>query len=187
MIIKNPVLFFHLCKVGLLSLTLCSTCSDAATTYDHGRVHMQGKIVDSACDVATESRDQTIDMLTHPISEILSEGTSLERPFSILLENCSLDRATTDPHAAGDWRYFQVTFDGARDGKNFAVDGDAEGVALQLRDEEGRVAIPGQAMPAGNVQPGAIRLKYTLRLIGNGHDLQAGAYHTTIRYRLDYY
>lgn len=187
MIMKRsvPVLRYFRSSI-IIGLALFSAQS-GATTYDHGRVHMQGQIVDSACDVATESRNQTIDMLTHPISEILSENASLSRPFSILLENCSVDRATTGPHAAGDWRYFQVTFDGEHDGNNFGLDGRAEGVALQIRDEEGRVAQPGNPMPAGNIQPGSIRLNYTMRLIGNGHTLQAGAFHTTIRYRLDYY
>lgn len=146
---------------------------------EHGVVTMNGEIINSACNLDTPSRDQTIDMLTQPVSEIASEGTGLARPFDIQLENCNTSFSRN--------QYFRVTFDGKRDGTAFGVDGDAEGVGLQIRTKNGVVAVPGEAMPAEDIDDSSMRLKYTLRLIADGGDLQAGAYHTTIRYKIDYY
>jgi type 1 fimbria pilin len=158
-----------------------------AADQGHGMVHMDGKILDSACSVDTNSRDQTIDMLTQPASEIISAGEGLPRPFSIRLVNCNLSRAQTSAAMLPDWQYFRVTFDGIHDGKSFGVTGEARGIALQIRDARDVVAIPGEPMPASNITPDDMTMDYTLRLVGNGKDMQAGDYRTTIRYKLDYY
>jgi hypothetical protein len=46
---------------------------------------------------------------------------------------------------------------------------------------------PGIASQAGLLQPGAMRLDYSLRLVGNHQKLRAGAYSTTVRFKLDYF
>lgn len=163
------------------------SCQANATDFGHGRVSMAGEIVDSACSVNTGSPDQTIDMLSQPVSEIVSENSGLSRPFSIKLENCSLERYSSKDQPIDNYQYFQITFDGQRDDDAFGIDGEAQGVALQIRDANGNAAIPGQPLPADNIQQGSMVLNYTMRLIGDGDELQPGAYHSTIRYKLDYY
>jgi type 1 fimbria pilin len=150
-----------------------------AHDFGHGVVNMNGSIITTACNVDTASRDQTIDMLTQPISEVSSEGVGLARPFDIRLINCD--------SASSGQQNFQVTFDGKRDGAAFGVDGEAHGVGLQIRTENGLIAIPGEPMPEEKIDNNSMLLKYTLRLIVDGEDLHAGSYHTTIRYKLDYY
>ncbi|HEJ0318276.1 TPA: type 1 fimbrial protein [Klebsiella aerogenes] len=158
-----------------------------AKDQGHGVVHMHGEILDTACNVDTASRDQTIDMGTQPVSELISQGVGLARPFSIRLMNCVLTRIGHNSKPLDDWSKFQVTFDGTHDSDAFGVDGDARGVALQILDEAGNTAVPGEPLPACPLVPGRMQLNYTLRLIGNGDTLQAGTYHTTVRYKLDYY
>lgn len=162
-----------------------------AKDMTHGIVSMRGVILDSACSLdilnRDQTRDQTIDMLSHPISEIISRKSSLDRPFSIHLVNCTLKNFSKKKTSVGDQNFFKITFDGTRDHNDFGVMGNAEGVVLQIRDADGNIAVPGHALPAGNIAPESMTLNYTMRLIGNGQNLLAGGYHSTIRYKLDYY
>lgn len=160
--------------------------SAVAKDQGHGTVTMNGAIIDSACSVDTNSRYQTIDMLSQPISEIISEGSGLSRPFSIKLINCQLSR-TESHHQGESWSYFQVTFDGENDSSIFGLTGDAQGVALEISDEYGNVATPGIPMPSNNIEEGSMEMKYKMRLMGNREPLKSGEYHTTVRYKIDYY
>lgn len=171
----------------VITCVLMFAGSAMAKDLGHGRVGMRGEILDSACGVDTASQDQTIDMLYQPLSEIISSGGGIPRPFSIRLVNCSLQRHSPNNLPVDDWQYFKVTFDGVRNHGAFGVEGNARGVALQIRDAQGNIANPGQALPAGNIEAGTMQLNYTLRLVGNGDNLSAGSYHSTIRYKLDYY
>ncbi|CAI0905637.1 PAP fimbrial minor pilin protein precursor [Serratia proteamaculans] len=149
-----------------------------------GRVNMQGSIIETACAIDTQSRDQTIDMDTAPVSQIARDGQGVSRQFSIRLINCLLERA--DP-TLPDWRRFQVTFDGRADTGGFGVEGAASGVALQISDTAGNIANPGQALPAGDITPGDKTLNYSMRLVGNQQVLKAGEYYSTLRFKMDYY
>ncbi|MGJ3356003.1 type 1 fimbrial protein, partial [Providencia sp. Je.9.19] len=46
----------------------------AANDAGHGRVNMQGAIIDTACAIAVESRDQVIDMDVIPFADVLRDG-----------------------------------------------------------------------------------------------------------------
>lgn len=179
----SGVIFSH------IAITCCLIFAGSALAKDlgHGRVGMRGEILDSACGVDIASQDQTIDMLVQPLSEVIGSGSGIPRPFSIRLVNCTLQRHSPNNLPVDDWQYFQVTFDGERSHGSFGVEGDAQGVALQIRDASGNIASPGKALPAGNINPGSMNLNYTMRLVGDGGNLSAGSYHSTIRYKLDYY
>lgn len=181
--ILSGVGFSHIVITCLLMIAGSAVAKDLG----HGRVGMRGEILDAACGVDTASQDQTIDMLVQPLSEVIASGSGIPRPFRIRLVNCSLQRYSSNNLPVDDWKYFQVTFDGERSHGSFGVEGDAQGVALQIRDARGNIANPGQALPAGNINPGTMDLNYTMRLVGNGDNLSAGSYHSTIRYKLDYY
>ncbi len=155
-----------------------------ATPAGWGRVNMQGSIIETACAIDTQSRDQTIDMDTAPVSQIARDGQGVSRPFSIRLVNCVLGRI--DPRLP-DWQRFQVTFDGRADTGGFGVEGEANGVALQITDAGGNIANPGQALPAGEIIPGDKTLNYSMRLVGNNQVLKAGEYYSTLRFKMDYY
>ncbi|MGP3036180.1 fimbrial protein [Serratia ureilytica] len=149
-----------------------------------GRVNMQGAIIDTACAIATESREQIIDMDIIPISDIARDGRGRTVPFSIELINCVLERA--DKHLP-DWKQFRITFDGHVDGEMFGINGNASGIALKITDAAGNIATPGKSLPPVNILPGNYRLNYAMTLISNQRPLKAGDYFSSVRFKMDYY
>ncbi|WP_273974755.1 MULTISPECIES: fimbrial protein [Serratia] len=147
-----------------------------------GRVNMQGAIIDTPCAIAVDSREQVIDMGVLPLADIVRDGKGREHPFSIDLVDCLLQRP-----GLHEWKQFQVTFDGDAEGDLFGVRGEASGVALSIRDQAGRQALPGQAMTPMNIESGDMRLDYTLRLVANHQVLKSGYYTSAIRFKLDYF
>lgn len=111
-----------------------------------GKVNMHGAIIDTACAIAAGSRDQTIDMDTIPLGQIIRDGQGMTKPFSIELVNCILERPENKP----DWKFFQVTFDGYAEGALFGVQGDARGVALEIKDSSGTAVIQETFADGGN-------------------------------------
>ena len=149
-----------------------------------GRVNMEGAILDTACAIDAGSRDQSIDLSSLPLAQIIRDGQGATRPFSIQLVHCVLSRPLPN---LPDWQRFQVTFDGeGRDGL-FQVYGDAQGVALQITDAHGNIALPGKPLPPEGIVPGSMHLNYSLRLVGNQQVLRAGEYRSAVRFKLDYY
>ncbi|ANS41621.1 MULTISPECIES: fimbrial protein [Serratia] len=173
-------------RVVVSSLLFMVSGSQAwsATPAGWGRVNMQGSIIETACAIDTQSRDQTIDMDTAPVSQIARDGQGVSRPFSIRLVNCVLGRI--DPRLP-DWQRFQITFDGRADTGGFGVEGDAKGIALQISDTFGNIANPGKPLPSGEISPGDKILNYSIRLVGNDQQLKAGEYNSTLRFKMEYY
>ncbi|EOY5052089.1 fimbrial protein [Serratia marcescens] len=149
-----------------------------------GRVNMQGAIIDTACAIATESREQIIDMKNTALADIKRGGGGKTVPFSIELVNCVLERADKK---LPDWKQFQITFDGHADGEAFGVHGDISGVALRITDSNGNIARPGRPLPPMEIIPGNYRLNFTLALIENNRPLKAGGYFSSVRFKMDYY
>lgn len=155
-----------------------------ATFSGWGVVNMEGAIMDSACAISSESRYQTIDMDTVAIGDVVRDGHGIVKPFSVQLIHCELSRPNS---RFSDWRHFQVTFDGDADGEHFGVSGDAKGVALEIKDSHGNIAMPGEAMPLEGITPGNLRLNYTMRLVSNKKTLKSGSYASSIRFKMNYY
>ncbi|HFF8968845.1 fimbrial protein [Serratia marcescens] len=149
-----------------------------------GRVNMQGAVIETACAIDTESRDQTIDMSITPLSQIIRDGKGATRAFSIRLVNCVLERIDEN---LPKWQRFQVTFDGRVDNGLFGVDGQARGVALQLADSEGNIVSPGNPTPSMDITEGNRELNYSLRLVSNQQLLRSGEFTSSIRFKMDYY
>lgn len=149
-----------------------------------GQVNMMGAIIETACAIDTASRDQTINMGTIPVSQIARDGQGLTRPFSVRLVNCVLGRYDK---SLPEWRHFQITFDGHNDAGVFSVTGAAKGIALQIVDSKGNIAIPGAPLPFGDITPHDMLLNYSLRLVSNHQLLRAGEYSSTIKFKMDYY
>lgn len=167
----------------LLSVVLCGTAI-AETLMGRGRITMEGSIIETACAIEMNSRDQVIEMVTIPVSKIARDGRGIAKPFVIRLVNCTLHRV--DP-SLPDWQAFRITFDGTPDGDLLGVEGDARGVGLQIKDRRGNVALPGVAMPPAELSPGNKLLQYTMNLVPNRQVLRAGEYRSTVRFKMDYY
>jgi type 1 fimbria pilin len=148
-----------------------------------GRVNVGGSIIETACDIALDSREQIIFMDTVPISQIQRGGLGVSKDFSILLINCTTEKI----NSPSEWQGFMVTFDGEEDNNNFAVNGSASGVSLQIIDSGGNIARPGQSLPPGNIVPGEMKLDYKINLVGNHKNIDSGDYFAAIRFKLDYF
>ncbi|EIG9088083.1 TPA: type 1 fimbrial protein [Serratia marcescens] len=155
-----------------------------SASQGEGRVNMQGAIIDTACAIATESREQIIDMKNTALADIKRGGGGKRVPFSIELVNCVLERADKK---LPDWKQFQITFDGRADGEAFGINGDISGVALRITDSAGNIARPGMPMPPMEIIPGNYRINFTLALIANNRPLKAGSYFSSVRFKMDYY
>lgn len=163
-----------------LNLTALAT----ELTPFQGRVNMQGSILDGACAIAAGSQEQIIDLDILPLAEIVRTGQSTAHPFSIELINCLLTSSEIEPQNS---KRFQMTFDGEADGHLFSVKGEAKGIALQIADESGNIATPGEPLSSKASPLSAMQLSYSLRLISNNQPLHAGAYSSAVRFTLDYY
>ncbi|HFZ1934505.1 type 1 fimbrial protein [Serratia marcescens] len=155
-----------------------------SASQGEGRVNMQGAIIETACAIATESREQLIDMKNTALTDIVGGANGKSVPFSIELVNCVVERADK---SLPDWKQFQITFDGHADGEAFGVNGDISGVALKITDAAGNIARPGRPLPPMEIIPGNYRLNFTLALIANNRPLKAGSYFSSVRFKMDYY
>ncbi|MBH2578785.1 fimbrial protein [Serratia nevei] len=155
-----------------------------SASQGEGRVNMQGAIIDTACAIATESREQIIDMKNTALADIVRSGNGKSVPFSIELVNCVLERADKK---LPDWKQFQITFDGHADGEAFGVNGEASGVSLIITDTAGNIARPGKPLPPMEIVAGDYRLNFTLALIANNRPLKVGSYFSSVRFKMDYY
>lgn len=172
------------CILAQISLCCIAVIPDAAAKVQ-GRANMQGSIIDTACAIDVGSLYQVIeiDMTSTGIMSQSVEGPKV--PFSIHLLECSLTPALQN---RPDWSHFRITFDGAReDDTAFKLDGRAKGVSLKLYTPDGTNIFPGVAMAEQEIIEGPARLDFILRLVSNGELLQAGEYHTTLRFKMDYF
>ncbi|EPM1538086.1 fimbrial protein [Serratia ureilytica] len=181
---KRSAAYFLSPFILLVLLNTLAQAQAAHPTQGWGRVNMQGAIIDTACAIATGSREQTIDMDSIPVGDIMRDGQGTTRSFSIELIHCELSRPTP---GLPDWKQFQVTFDGEADGALFGVQGEAKGVGLEITDSQGNKALPGEPMPLGEINRGAMKLDYVMKLVSNNQVLKAGGYTSAIRFKLDYY
>ncbi|ELY4671743.1 type 1 fimbrial protein [Cronobacter muytjensii] len=149
----------------------------------HGTVGMKGSIIDTPCAIQTNDIKQVIYLGIGTTGEIIHDGLGPIKPFSIHLTSCVLKPQA--PHGKS-WSGFQVTFDGIADGKLFKIEG-ADGVGIQITDQNGHVASPGVPLPGVPLTTEAQVLEYTLHVVAAPHRLRAGAYRGTIRYKLDYF
>lgn len=172
--------------VLLVSLTL-GIMNDAVATKQQGwgRVGMQGAIIATACAIATQSEYQAIDMAPLSVSQLMRDGEGPSKPFAIKLVNCSLITPGTTPPTL--WQGFEITFDGLQDIGLFGMTGQARGIALQLTDDDGRVASPGVPFSTGKIKEGSMVLNYAFRVVSNRQHLKAGDYYSTVKFKMDYY
>jgi len=145
---------------------------------------MQGAIIDTACAISVDSRDQSIDMDVIPLADIIRDGQGSAKSFSIELINCVSER---HPSSKNNWINFQVTFDGEAEGNLFGVRGEASGIALEITDKYGNVAVPGEPLPHEDIKPGNMKLDYNLRLVASQHSLKPGDFFSAVRFKLDYF
>lgn len=154
------------------------------TSFGWGGVNMQGAIIETACAIAVESQNQSINMDVMSLADIIRDGKGRVKPFTVELINCVIER---QDKTKAEWKHFQITFDGDAEGDLFSVRGEASGIALKITDQNGKVAYPGQPLAHEDITPGNTKLKYNLHMVANHKVLKAGEFFSAIRYRLDYF
>lgn len=171
---------------GIMFTPIVNAQSQTSRTQGEfdGTVTLGGSIIDTPCAIDADSRDQSISIVTVPLSQIIQDRESPARNFSIRLINCVLTPVTP---GKPNWQSFNITFDGPTDGQNFGVFGHANGLSIKITDSDGNVAIPGTPMPDLAIQPGDSTLNYNVRVVPNNKHLKPGNYQTTIRFKMDYY
>lgn len=122
-------------KKVICLVTLLVMFPGMAKMTARGKVNMSGSIVASACNIATESMSQQIELGTLSVNDIARDGHGPELHFHISLEDC-------EPVRDGAWNFnsLRLTFDGARDGLSdlLQTQGEAKGIALRIKDEQGQ-------------------------------------------------
>ncbi|WP_414667063.1 fimbrial protein [Escherichia coli] len=150
-----------------------------------GRATFKGQVIAPACTLAMEDTWQAIDMGETPVRDLQSSFTGPEKKFRLRLRNCELAGTGKRVYTASRIR---MTFDGLQGETpdKFSLTGQAEGISLQILDNQGYPARVGKVMPPLLLSGNEEGLDYTLRLVRNGQPLKAGGYYAALRFRMDY-
>lgn len=152
---------------------------------EHGTVHVLGSIIDAACTISTDSKEQIIELGLESSRALYSFGYGPEKKLVIKLEHCTVvhdDGETT-------WKDINVTFLGApdtADARLFAISGNVSGIGVQVLDTQRNVILPGQTFLERSVAEGEIQLTYYVRLATDSNIINDGVGSATIKLRLSY-
>ncbi|WP_113650892.1 fimbrial protein [Escherichia albertii] len=151
----------------------------------HGRANFKGQIIAPACTLAMEDAWQEIDMGITPLRDLQNSPEGPEKKFRLRLRNCELAGTGKRVYTASRVR---VTFDGPQGetSDKFSLTGQAEGIDLQILDNQGYSARVGKVMPPLLLNGNEEGLDYTLRVVRNGQPLKAGDYYAALRFKVDY-
>lgn len=175
---------FPASSILLAIIAITSAASQAGIVGSAGHIAMEGEIVESACAISPNHREQHLMLNTISPDRLIRGDSSGLHPFSIKLINCSPERQNSEH---GNWLGFQITFEGPADGNHFKLLGESQGLAIEIQDDRGFIVLPGIAMPPHPVSTGEKVLNYNLRLIGNQKLMKAGSHFALLKYKLDYY
>lgn len=178
-------------STALLLLPLLYALGEAAcatesptTSALKGRVQLAGSIVDSACTIRVGNDNQTVAFKPTALNGLVSGDSSFQQPLNISISDCTGSRAYS--HTAPSQR-FKLTFEGESEGQYFGIRGGAQGIALQIKDEQGKLISPGMLLEHSTLSTDRLMLNYSLTLVGNGHALEAGDYHVTIKLSIQHF
>ncbi|EJH1737630.1 type 1 fimbrial protein [Escherichia coli] len=151
----------------------------------HGRASFKGQVIAPACTLAMEDTWQAIDMGETPVRDLQDSFTGPEKKFHLRLRNCELAGTGKRVYTASRVR---VTFDGLQGETpdKFLLTGQAEGINLQILDNQGYPARVGKVMPPLLLNGNEEGLDYTLRVVRNGQQLKVGDYYAALRFKVDY-
>lgn len=143
-----------------------------------GTLGINGEIVEAPCAIHPEYNQQKINIKDISVDKIIHEGAGEWHPFSIRLINCG--------QSLGNYNG-TVTFEGEAKGSYFMLQGDSRGLAIEVKDENGKIIRPGIATLLIASPHSERQLNYSLRLTGTQEKLEAGQHFALLKYRLDYY
>jgi len=173
--IRSSAQVLALCMLGV---PIC-----AADVFK-GRVQLTGSIVDSACTIRMGNDSQSIAFNPLALNSLVSGNTAAQQSLNIHISDCL---TSTTPQDIAPSQRFRLSFDGQPDGKNFAIQGAAKGIALRIEDEHGKLISPGVSIEHHTGTADSLLLNYSLTLVGSGQALETGDYHATIKLSIQHF
>lgn len=151
----------------------------------HGRTTFKGQVIAPACTLAMEDAYQAIDMGETPVRDLKGSSAGIEKKFHLRLRNCELAGTGKQVYTAS---HIRVTFNGQQGETpdKFSLIGQAEGINLQIFDDQGYPARAGKVMLPLLLNGNEEGLAYTLRIVSNGQPLKAGNFFAALRFKVDY-
>ena len=145
-----------------LSVVMSVASVANAADQGHGTVTFHGHIIDAPCSINSDSVDQKIELGDISNAALKDAGTSVPKPFQILLENCSLETEKT----------VTTTFTGAAGANGtLGITGDAKGAGIVLTDGAGAKIKLGEATAAQTLQDNDNTLSFSAYLQGDGGEV----------------
>lgn len=168
--------------LGALCLGAGLSCAHAAEPgvlpLAKGRVQLAGSIVVGGCSIRVGNDNQTVSLPATALHGLLQgDGTPLQ-PLRIEISGCF---ATSAQDPADPRQMMRVVFDGEGSERYFSTQGDARGVALQIKDSSGKLIAPGTVLQGSRFAVDRLTLEYVLTLVGDGATLASGEFRATIR------
>ena len=168
-------------KVYFFLLSLLSFCGKAdAIRTELGKVRMRGAVIESACtiDVNSQYHDQAIEI---PVDS-MNTSSKPQKKIKIKLVNCLL----FDDFGSG-WHHFRFSFDGNNEKGLFFLEHNSADIAFQLSDSNGHILSPGSPITLASFEKRDKTLNYYFQLSDTQNIVSKKSYHSTIRFKIDYY
>lgn len=155
------------------------------TVWLDGSVDFTGRVYSASCSLEMSDQYQVLYMGVEQLKDFHYSDIGLEKKLKIELKNC-------DFPFGGDGVFsgyrVKVTFDGVQGNSpnQFYLNGQAKGVALQILNSDGDLAIVGKPLPSKFINSKRKELIYIARLVRNGGVLKPGNYQALIGFKLSY-
>lgn len=173
--IRSNALVLALCTLGV---------PVGAADVLKGRVQLTGSIVDKPCTVRMGNDTQTITFDPLALNNLINGSSSSHQSLNIYISDCM---TSTTSNEVAPLQRFRLLFEGEPEGRNFAIQGAAKGIALRILDKQGKLISPGVSIEHNTGTVDSLLLYYSLTLVGSGHTLEAGDYHATIRLSIQHF
>ncbi|MGG7597586.1 fimbrial protein [Pseudomonas sp. WC1] len=173
----------HWTQVRLAALCLwtglsCAQTAEPRALMPKGRVQLTGSIVVGGCSIRVGSDNQTVSLPATALQGLLRGDGISQQPLRIEISGCF---AMSAQDQADPRQLMRVVFDGEGSEGYFSTQGDARGVALQIRDSNGKPIVPGTVLQGSHVAVDRLTLDYVLALVGDGATLASGEFRATVR------
>lgn len=153
--------------------------------FGHGKLYMRGSIIETACNIDMNSRNQILDFRHISMEKLRGNNHKTESiPFEIKFINCNLERKES---RKPNWKNFKITFDGNSDGNNLINHGSAKGIGAAIYDQDFEKNTLGTASHAYSINPGEMSITYYLVIEKNNEKLSTGDLFFSVRYKVDYF
>ncbi|HFG3511663.1 TPA: fimbrial protein [Escherichia coli] len=178
-------LWSSLVQVALSSQFTSQEILQGGHIWWHGQTSFKGQVIAPTCTLVMEDIYQEIDMGVTTVRNLQDSSNGPEKKFRLRLSNCELAGTGKRVYTASRVR---VTFDGLQGDTpdKFLLTGQAEGINLQILDNQGYPARVGEVMPPLLLNGNEEGLDYILRIVRSSQPLKAGDYYAVLRLKMDY-